>query len=71
MLLPRIGPALADAIVKYRESARPGIAFRAVEDLDHVPRIGPVTVEHLRPLLVFRRGGADGAGTVGEEVREP
>jgi competence protein ComEA len=53
MLLPRIGPVLADAIIEYRESATPRVAFCSAEDLDHVPRIGPLTVEQLRPLLVF------------------
>ena len=53
MLLPRIGPALADAIVAYRESRGPGPAFFSAEDLENVHRVGPVTVEALRPLLRF------------------
>jgi competence ComEA-like helix-hairpin-helix protein len=53
MLLPRIGPALADAIIEYRKSTGPGPAFRCAEDLDHVHRIGPATVEQLRPVLCF------------------
>lgn len=53
MLLPRIGPALADAIIEYRESAESGPVFLCAEDLDNVHRIGPATVEQLRPLLCF------------------
>jgi DNA uptake protein ComE-like DNA-binding protein len=68
MLLPRIGPVLADAIIEYRESAKPGLAFLSAEDLDHVPRIGPVTVEQLRPLLVFRPERVEEADT---EARGP
>ncbi len=68
MLLPRIGPALADAIIAYRESVRPGRAFLCAEDLDHVPRIGPATVAKLRPLLRFP---SDGAKYVEAEVRVP
>jgi len=52
-LLPRIGPALAANIVAYRESVANPPAFRRAEDLDRVRRIGPVTVELLRPFLVF------------------
>jgi competence protein ComEA len=53
MLLPRIGPALADYIIEYRESRAPEIAFRRAEELDNVYRIGPATVEKLRPHLRF------------------
>ena len=52
-LLPRIGPVLAANIVAYRESVANPPAFRRAEDLDRVPRIGPVTVELLRPFLLF------------------
>lgn len=52
-LLPRIGPTLAAAIVAYRANAAEQPAFRRPEDLDNVYRIGPVTVETLRPFLVF------------------
>lgn len=47
-LLPGIGPSLAAAIVEYRAASGP---FRTVSDLDKVPRIGPKTVERLRPLV--------------------
>ncbi len=53
MLLPRIGPVLADAIIDYRNRCAHPPAFRRPEDLDHVYRIGPRTVERLRPHLSF------------------
>jgi len=51
-LLPGIGPRLAQAIIAYREQRGPA-AFRTPEDLAQVPRIGPVTVNRLRPHLRF------------------
>lgn len=54
-LLPGIGPALAEAIVRYRESAQDQPAFRSADDLDRVRRIGPATVERMRPYLTFPR----------------
>jgi hypothetical protein len=53
MLLPGVGPTLADYIIEYREALRPRRAFQCAADLDHVKRIGPVTVAGLRPLLRF------------------
>ncbi|MGE0482240.1 MAG: ComEA family DNA-binding protein [Phycisphaerae bacterium] len=53
MLLPRIGPKLAANIVTFREAAAHRPAFRCVEDLDAVERIGPATVALLRPHLRF------------------
>jgi competence ComEA-like helix-hairpin-helix protein len=52
-LLPRIGPTLARNIVAYRTAADEQPAFRQAEDLDRVSRIGPATVEALRPFLRF------------------
>jgi competence ComEA-like helix-hairpin-helix protein len=52
-LLPRIGPALAERIVAYREAHGPPPVFHRAEDLDAVARVGPKTVEQLRPFLVF------------------
>ena len=52
-LLPHIGPQLAQNIVAYRVAAGRPPAFRTADDLDAVPRIGPVTVEALRPHLRF------------------
>lgn len=47
-LLTGIGPAKAEAIVKYRENNGP---FASVEDLAKVGGIGPATVEKNRHLL--------------------
>jgi competence ComEA-like helix-hairpin-helix protein len=53
MLLPGIGPKLAENIVEYRRYAPAAPAFATAEDLDDVARIGPLTVERLRPYLCF------------------
>ena len=53
MLLPGIGPSLADAIIAFREAAPRRPAFVRPEDLDAVRRIGPATVARLAPLLRF------------------
>ena len=52
-LLPRIGPTIAAKIVAYRAAADEHPVFRRAENLDRVPRIGPATVEALRPFLAF------------------
>lgn len=59
-LLPRVGAKIAANIIAYRESVSDAPAFSAAEDLAHVPRIGPITVELLRPHLRFS-SAADGA----------
>lgn len=46
--LPGIGPSLAGAIVSYRENVRP---FRSVEEVQEVPKIGPVTYQNIRDLV--------------------
>ena len=46
--LPGIGPALAGAIVSYRENVRP---FQSVEEVQEVPKIGPMTYLHIRDLV--------------------
>ena len=46
--LPGIGPALAGAIVSYRENVRP---FQSVEEVQEVPKIGPVTYLNIRDLV--------------------
>ena len=46
-LLPGIGPALADSIVKYRALQK----FDKVDDITIVPGIGKKTLEKMRPYL--------------------
>lgn len=46
--LPRVGPALAERIVAYRESRGP---FRSLADLDSVPGVGPAMLASLAPHL--------------------
>ena len=53
MLLPGVGPAIADAIVEFRRERGGEHAFSRVEDLASVRRIGSKRVEQLRPWLVF------------------
>lgn len=63
--LPRVGPALAERIVAYRESAGP---FRSVEDLNRVSGIGPALLEAIRPHVDVRAAPgrvAVGGGRVG------
>ena len=45
-ILPRVGPALAAAIVADREANGP---FRTVDELDRVRGVGPATLARLRP----------------------
>jgi competence protein ComEA len=46
--LPRIGPAMAQRIVEYREANGP---FAAIEDVQDVPGIGPATFEGLKDRI--------------------
>ncbi|MBM4006528.1 MAG: helix-hairpin-helix domain-containing protein [Planctomycetes bacterium] len=45
-VLPGVGPALAERIVRDREVHG---AFKGPEDLDRVPGIGPALLERIRP----------------------
>lgn len=53
MLLPGIGPALAENIVAYRQAVDAGPAFARPGDLEQVDRIGPATAARLAPMLTF------------------
>lgn len=46
--LPGIGPALAGAIVSYRENVHP---FSSVEEIQEVPKIGPETYRNIRDMV--------------------
>ena len=46
--LPGIGPALADAVVRFREIHGP---FRRLVDLEEVPGIGPKRLHNILPYL--------------------
>ena len=46
-LLPGIGPALADSIVKFRAIQ----SFDSIEDLLRIPGIGPKTLDRMKPYL--------------------
>lgn len=48
--LPGIGPALAQAIVEYRDAHGP---FAALDDLDAVPGLGPAKIEALREQVII------------------
>ena len=48
MLLPGIGPQLAERILEHRESHGP---FEGLADLRKIPGIGPISLEKLRPRV--------------------
>jgi competence protein ComEA len=50
MTLPRIGEVMARRIIEHRAVNGP---FRHPEDLLAIPRIGPATLEQMRPLITF------------------
>lgn len=56
MLLPGVGPAVADAILEYRHERGDQHVFSRAEDLASVRRIGSKRVEQLRPWLIFAEG---------------
>src|SRR5204863_7122594 len=48
--LPRVGPALAQRIVAWREAHGP---FGSLARFDSVPGVGPRLIESLRPYVLF------------------
>jgi competence protein ComEA len=48
MLLPGIGPKMAESIIAYRSSVG---TFNTIEDLVNVKGIGPKSLEKMRPYL--------------------
>jgi competence protein ComEA len=62
-LLPRVGPALAQRIIAYREANN---GFRTVDEIVAVKGIGESSFERLAPYLV-----TSGATTLTEKVRLP
>ncbi len=52
-LLPRIGPRLADNIVRHRGPCPTRPAFCDLADLDGVRGIGPATLAAISPFLEF------------------
>lgn len=48
--LPRVGPAMAERMVQWREERGP---FRTLADLDSVPGVGPAMLAQLAPLLAL------------------
>jgi competence protein ComEA len=60
-LLPRVGPALAERIIEYREANGP---FRTADEIVAVKGIGDSAFEKLKPYLV-----TSGATTLSEKVR--
>jgi competence protein ComEA len=50
--LPGIGPALAQAIIDFREHVHP---FQSIAEVQEVPKIGPVTIQNMRELITVSR----------------
>lgn len=49
-LIPGIGEALARNIIEYRNANGP---FKSIQELDNVKRIGPATIEKIRPYITL------------------
>jgi competence protein ComEA len=63
MLLPRVGPAIAERIIEFREKNG---KFKSVEDLMLVRGVGEKTFEMLEPYLAV-----SGETTLVEKVKPP
>jgi competence protein ComEA len=63
MLLPRVGPAIAERIIEFRENNG---KFKSVEDLMLVRGVGEKTFELLEPYLAI-----SGETTLVEKVKPP
>lgn len=60
MRLPGVGPAIAEAIVGFRETAMAGGGgqpFNSVKDMQRVKGIGPKTSERMGESILFEEGG--------------
>lgn len=66
LLLPGIGPNLAERILTYRQEKGP---FQKVEELRRVSGIGPVTLERLRPLVCVAEKGFGPAPILAQEKK--
>src|SRR5436190_8586403 len=53
LLLPGVGPTIAERILRVRERAGAGPAFATADDLERVRGIGPVKIDGLRAYLNF------------------
>jgi comEA protein len=62
-LLPRVGPALAERIINFREVNGP---FKSVDELVAVKGIGEKSLEQLRPYIAVT-----GETTLAEKIRLP
>ena len=49
MAVPNVGPKMAQAIVDHRDDK--GL-FESLEELEDVPGVGPVKLEHLKKYLL-------------------
>jgi competence protein ComEA len=62
-LLPRVGPALAQRIIEFRESHGP---FESIDELVAVKGIGETSLGNLSPYVT-----TEGATTINDKVKLP